>query len=152
MSILVRIVTMCFFLSTAIWSKGFSLDATVGALSPTNSIASANLDFSAHLWYKFDQMVFFGVGSGIQSMDDERHFPLLGSLWVRIPFGGQILPVATGDIGYSLGDSPQFLWKAGGGLDIKNGDYSSLLIMAGYQSFQQLGGHFYLRGGLLLEF
>lgn len=129
-----------------------ALDASLGALVPRGEWSNPNLDFSGHLWYKFDQMVFFGASSGIQTMGEDRHIPLMGAAWIRLPLGGQILPVATGEIGYHLGDDPQFAWRAGGGLDIKNGDRTSLLVLAGYQRFRNLGGYVYLRGGLLLEF
>lgn len=129
-----------------------ALDASVGALMPKGEFGSPNLDFSGHLWYKFDQMVFFGASSGIQTIGENRHIPLMGAAWIRLPLGGQILPVATGDIGYQLGDDPQFAWRLGGGLDIKNGDRTSLLVLAGYERFAKLGGYYYIRGGLLLEF
>lgn len=131
----------------------FAFDATIGALTPSDDVfSSAHLDFTAHAWYPFDQMVFLGVGSGIQQIGDSKQIPLLASLSVRLPIGGQVLPFASGDIGHSVGEDPQFQWRAGGGLDIKNGDYSSLLVAGGYQSFADLGGHYYLRGGILLEF
>lgn len=129
-----------------------ALDASVGALMPKGEFGSPNLDFSGHLWYKFDQMVFFGASSGIQTIGKDRHIPLMGAAWIRLPLGGQILPVATGDIGYHLGDDPQFAWRVGGGLDIKNGDRTSLLVLSGFERFARLGGYYYIRGGLLLEF
>ncbi len=131
----------------------FALDATVGSLIPTEDFpVPHHLDFTAHAWYPFDQMVFLGIGSGIQQLGSSKQIPLLASLSVRLPIGGQFLPFASGDMGHSLGEDSQFQWRAGGGLDIKNGDYSSLLVAAGYESFAKLGGHYYLRGGLLLEF
>jgi len=137
---------------SSIHASGIALDASLGAISPRSSLTDANLDFAGHLWYKFDQMLFLGVGSGIQTMGSDRHFPLLGSLELRLPFGGQVLPIATGDIGANIGDDPQYVWRAGGGFDIKNGDRTSILLLAGYQSFHKLGGHIYARAGLLLEF
>ena len=129
-----------------------ALDASIGSLAPKDDISSPNLDFSGHIWYKFDQMVFFGVSSGIQTMGSNRHIPLMGAAEIRLPIGGQILPIVTGDVGYQLGDDPQFAWRAGGGLDIKNGDRSSLLLLGGYQRFRNLGAFYYLRAGLSLEF
>lgn len=134
-------------------APSIALDATVGVLSPSADFPeSAHLDFTAHLWYPFDQMVFFGVGSGIQQIGGSKQIPIVGSAQVRLPIGGQILPFVSGDVGHSVGEDAQFQWRAGGGLDIKNGDRSSLIVAGGYQSFAELGGHYYLRGGLLLEF
>lgn len=149
----VKIQILAFtIIAPSAFALDLALDASVGALVPREEFSEPNLDFSGHLWYKFDQMVFLGVSSGIQTMSSDRHIPLMAAAWVRLPIGGQILPVATGDIGYQLGDDPQFAWRAGGGLDIKNGDRTSLLVLAGYERFWRLGGFYYLRGGLLLEF
>ena len=136
------------------WAKipSFALDATLGVLNPSDEFPNTHMDFSAHLWYPFDQMVFLGVGSGIQQIGSSKQIPILGSLMVRLPIGGQILPFASGDIGHSVNEDPQFIWRGGAGLDIKNGDYSSLIVAVGYQSFADFGGHYYVRGGLLLEF
>ena len=62
------------------------------------------------------------------------------------------LPVATGDFGYMIGSRHQMFWRAGGGLDIKNGDLSSILVMAGYQFLNHVGhGYVYLHAGILVE-
>jgi len=111
-----------------------------------------DLDFAAHVWYPFDQMVFIGIGSGMQKVGDRQDIPLLASGWVRLPIGRQVLPVVTADWGYTFSDANFFQWRAGGGLDIKNGDHSSLLVMSGYQSSGGRPNGVYLRGGLLLEF
>jgi hypothetical protein len=128
------------------------LSATLGSISPKHNFSDLHLDFNGNLWYQFDQMVFLGAGSGIQTFGGEQYIPALGSIFMRLPIGGQILPVATGDIGYSFGSESQSLWRAGGGFDIKNGDRSSLLLLGGYQSFAKFGAYVYLRAGLLLEF
>jgi hypothetical protein len=134
------------------FARGLALDASIGSVTKSDDILSSNLDVSAHLWYKFDQMIFVGGSSGIQMIGDYRHIPALGSVWLRLPFGGRVLPVATADAGYNFGDDPQFVWRGGGGLDIKNGDRSSILVLGGYERFAKLGGHYYLRAGFLLEF
>jgi len=139
------------FLVASVSAFPVALDASVGGLEPDTKFSSPDLDVAAHLWYQFDQMVFIGGGGGLQMIGKDKQYPALGSLWVRIPFGGRTLPVATGDIGYDFGHDAQFVWRGGGGLDIKNGDHSSILLLGGYESFQKLGGHFYLRVGLLLE-
>jgi hypothetical protein len=149
---LLRTSVLCLLWLTAVASAfPFALDASIGGLERDSHWTSPDLDVAGHLWYQFDQMIFVGAGSGIEMIGKDRHFPALGSLWVRIPFGGRTLPVVTGDCGYDLGSQSQFIWRGGGGLDIKNGDHSSILLLGGYQSFQKLGGYFYLRAGLLLE-
>lgn len=149
---LALLIGMVFSFSTPANATGIAMDASVGSLMPAGQFSDPNLDFTGHLWYKFDQMVFFGASSGIQTMGRDRHIPMLASMWLRLPFGGQILPVGTADWGYHFGDAPQFVWKLGGGLDIKNGDRSSILVLGGYQKFRDLGGYYYMRAGLLLEF
>ena len=63
-----------------------------------------------------------------------------------------MLRVFTGDYGYAFGDDKRMIWKLGGGVDIKNGDRSSILLLAGYEKLRSRGGHIYVHGGLLLEF
>lgn len=128
-----------------------ALDATVGSITPASKMTSPNLDFTGHLWYPFDQMVFLGLGGGVQTLAKGRAYPILASLNMRLPIGGQILPVATGDWGWNFGSSSGIQWKFGGGLDIKNGDNSSILISAGIQNYDSKR-YTYLRAGLLLEF
>ena len=44
------------------------------------------------------------------------------------------------------------IWRAGGGFDIKNGDYSSILLMGGFQFLEDRGkGYVYLQAGILVE-
>jgi len=146
-------LSLCLFGNAQAKAPSVAFDATLGTLFPKEDFPSeAHLDFTAHLWYPFDQMVFLGIGSGIQQIGANKQIPIVASASVRLPIGGQILPFVSGDVGHSVGEDAQFQWRAGGGLDIKNGDRSSLLVAGGYQSFAELGGHFYLRGGLLLEF
>ena len=61
------------------------------------------------------------------------------------------MPVATFDFGYAFGDESQMIWIVGGGLDIKLGRYSSILVLSGYQNLKKSGDLIYLRCGLLLE-
>ena len=63
------------------------------------------------------------------------------------------MPVFIGDIGYFLhGDDGGLMWKAGGGIDWKNGERSSILLFGGYEKVQGGQGNVYSRLGLLLEF
>ena len=51
-----------------------------------------------------------------------------------------------------IGKRHQMFWRAGGGIDIKNGDLSSILVMAGYQFLNHVGhGYVYLHAGVLVE-
>ena len=110
------------------------------------------MSFYGHWWYPIDQMLFVGVGGGYQELDNVGYVPLSGSLWVRLPIGRQVLPVATGDIGYMIGKRHQMFWRAGGGIDIKNGDLSSILVMGGYQFLNHVGhGYIYFHAGILVE-
>ena len=113
-----------------------------------------NHDYSATVWHVFDQMVLFGVTAGMQIDGGVHQFPLLASLYVRLPLGRQLLPVATGDFGWVFGDGAnECAWRVGGGLDLKLGDRSSLLLLAGSQmGLDALPTRAYLRGGILLEF
>ncbi len=146
-----RFVILC-LLSSFAYSGEIAFDALLGSMISVEHKKTPHLDFSSHLWWKYDQMVFLGVGSGIQMQGEERIVPLLASTWLRLPFGGRTLPILTADVGYHWSDSPEFGWRVSGGLDIKNGNRSSLLVLAGYQSLQNHGAYYSLRAGLLLEF
>lgn len=113
-----------------------------------------NHDWSATLWHVFDQMVLVGVTSGVQIDGEDNQIPLLASLFVRLPIGRQLLPVATGDWGWLFGDgADEPVWRVGGGLDLKLGDRSSLLLLGGAQmGTEELSTRPNLRGGLILEF
>lgn len=129
----------------------FTMDASFGSVIPFSSPSKATFDFSGHFWIPIDQMLFLGIGSGYQEIEDTVFVPVTGSAWIRLPIGRRVLPVVTGDFGYALGTEHQIIWKAGGGLDIKNGDYSSILLLAGYQRLKKNGGSIYLRAGILIE-
>ncbi|MCF0216637.1 MAG: hypothetical protein HUK21_09215 [Fibrobacteraceae bacterium] len=133
-------------------SRAFTMDAQGGIVNPVNDIMQFNMSFYGHLWYPIDQMLFVGLGGGYQEIDNVGGIPVSGSVWVRLPIGSQILPVGTGDFGYMFGDNGQMFWRAGGGFDIKNGDYSSVLLMGGYQFLNDDGrGYVYLHAGILIE-
>lgn len=133
-------------------ANAFTMDAQGGIANHVSELSSFNMSFYGHWWFPIDQMLFVGVGGGYQELDNVGYVPLSGSLWVRLPIGRQVLPVATGDFGYMIGERHQMFWRAGGGLDIKNGDYSSILVMAGYQFLNHDGhGYVYLHAGILVE-
>ncbi|PWJ64949.1 MULTISPECIES: hypothetical protein [unclassified Fibrobacter] len=130
----------------------FTLDLQGGVVNHVSEISKFNLNVYGHWWYPIDQMLFVGIGTGYQEIDNTRLFPLSGSLWVRLPFGRTVLPVATGDFGYLIGSDHQMFWRAGGGLDIKNGDLSSIMVMGGYEFLDHYGkGYAYIQAGILIE-
>jgi hypothetical protein len=66
------------------------------------------------------------------------------------------MPFLEGEIGHTLVRN-EWLWKAGLGGDLRLGDKSSLLLVAGYQSFfksvaDMMKNNLFARAGLLLEF
>lgn len=133
-------------------ADAFTMDVQGGVANAVSDITSFNLNVFGHIWFPIDQMVFFGIGSGYQELDNVAYIPVMASAWIRLPIGGQVLPVATGDIGYAIGEDHQMIWKAGGGLDIKNGDYSSILVTGGFQFLEERGkGFIYLQAGILIE-
>ena len=136
----------------AVPANALTLDAQGGFCNRVSRMRDFNMSFYGHLWYPIDQMVFAGVGIGYQELDNVGLMPLSGSLWVRLPIGRTILPIATGDFGYLFGKDNQMFWRAGGGLDIKNGDNSSIIISTGYQFLNHSGeGYWYLQAGILIE-
>ena len=149
-----RILTAILFAIAfaAVPSSAFTADIQAGVVNHVSEITNFNLNVYGHWWYPIDQMVFVGVGCGYQEIDNVSLVPLSASAWVRLPIGGQTLPVATGDWGYLIGSDHQMFWKVGGGLDIKNGDYSSIMLMGGYEFLEHDGkGFIYLQAGILLE-
>jgi len=133
-------------------ANAFTMDVQGGIVNHASELTKFNLNIYGHWWYPIDQMLFVGVGSGYQEIDNVSLVPLSASLWIRLPIGSQILPVATGDLGYLFGSDHQMFWRAGGGVDIKNGDNSSILLMSGYQFLEHAGrGYVYLQAGILIE-
>ena len=149
-----RILTAILFAIAfaAVPSSAFTADVQAGVVNHVSEITNFNLNVYGHWWYPIDQMLFVGVGSGYQEIDNVGLVPLSASAWVRLPIGGQTLPVATGDWGYLIGSDHQMFWKVGGGLDIKNGDYSSIMLMGGYEFLEHDGkGFVYLQAGIWIE-
>jgi hypothetical protein len=130
----------------------FTADVQAGIVNHVSELTNFNLNIYGHWWFPIDQMVFVGVGSGYQEIDNVGLVPLSASAWIRLPIGGQTLPVATGDLGYLIGSDHQMFWKVGGGFDIKNGDCSSIMLMSGYEFLEHDGkGFIYLQAGILIE-
>lgn len=149
---LLAILFVCALTFAAPRVNAFTMDVQGGIVNSVSDITSFNLNVFGHIWFPIDQMVFFGIGSGYNELDNVGYIPVMASAWVRLPIGGQTLPVVTGDIGYAFGDDHQMIWRAGGGFDIKNGDYSSILLMGGYQFLEERGkGYVYLQAGILVE-
>jgi hypothetical protein len=149
---LLAILFVCALTFAVPRANAFTMDVQGGIVNSVSDITSFNLNVFGHIWFPIDQMVFFGIGSGYNELDNVGYIPVMASAWVRLPIGGQTLPVVTGDIGYAFGDDHQMIWRAGGGFDIKNGDYSSILLMGGYQFLEERGkGYVYLQAGILVE-
>ncbi|MCK9182898.1 MAG: glycosyltransferase family 2 protein [Fibrobacteraceae bacterium] len=132
-------------------SHALTADVSIGSINSTEELKDFNIDMEGHWWYGADQMVFLGLGVGYERFGNVTIVPCTGSLWVRLPIGSVVLPVGTFDLGYAFGDDAQMIWRAGGGLDIKNGKHSSIILVGGYQNLRRAGDFVYLRAGLLLE-
>lgn len=133
-------------------ANAFTMDVQGGVVNHVSDITEFNLNVFGHFWFPIDQMLFVGLGSGYQEIDNVSLIPVTASAWIRLPIGGQTLPVATGDWGYLIGVDHQMFWRVGGGFDIKNGDYSSILLMGGYEFLDHDGkGYVYIQAGVLLE-
>jgi hypothetical protein len=104
-----------------------------GIVNAVSDLTSFNLNVFGHIWYPIDQMVFFGIGGGYNELDNVGYIPVMASAWIRLPIGGQTLPVATGDIGYAFGDDSQYDLARRWRFRYQDGDYSSILLMGGYQ-------------------
>ncbi len=144
------IILICF--TAPLCALDFAMDATMGTVNSTKTKSQSNIDFSGHLWHQWDQMVLLGIGGGVQQFGKQKHYPATLSAMLRLPIGGQMLPVVTGDWGYAFGQGNEYLYKAGGGFDLKLGDSSSILGLLGYQNNSKSGAYLYARAGILLEF
>ena len=80
-------------------AKAFTMDVQGGVVNHVSEIKNFNLNVYGHLWYPIDQMLFFGIGTGYQEIDNVSLVPVSGSVWIRLPIGSRTLPVATGDSG-----------------------------------------------------
>ena len=125
------------------------LIGSLGAVS-RDHFQGGRFAWSAGLLFKFDEQILLGAQSGQGTVGAPGSIPALGSLMVRLPLGRIVLPVAVGDVGYAFSDNPGFLWRGGGGFDIRNGRRSSFLVLGGYEGHASRSGWFG-RFGLLLE-
>jgi hypothetical protein len=139
-----HLISLHIFIVSA-WS-GVAIAPAAGTLHPGNN--SIHFAPALYVYYKFDEQTFIGIHTGRQ----QGHTPILGSAFVRLPFGRVLQPVFLGDIGLTLknGSTP-FTWKAGGGIDWKNGERTSILLFSGYEDTGGVAA-VYTRLGLLLEF
>jgi cellulose synthase/poly-beta-1,6-N-acetylglucosamine synthase-like glycosyltransferase len=146
---------ICFILSLSVAVPNanaiLTMDLSVGAITTAPKPDRANISLGGHLWLPIDQMIFIGAGGYYQEIDKTIFIPVTGSVWIRLPIGKQVLPLIIADYGYAVGSDHQFVWSAGLGIDIKNGDYSSLILMAGYQKLKKKDDYFYIRAGFLIE-
>lgn len=130
-------------------AKGLTLTGYVGGSSPRGEM-EPEPSWSVHALWRIDQMVAAGVGGGYVTQPGTDVAELSSRLQVRLPLGRQLMPFVEGEAGAGLRpvlEESMFLWRFGGGLDLKLGDKSSLLAGAGL--FAQ--GRMYARLGLLLE-
>ena len=132
-------------------AEALTADASVGVVNSTEELLEFNFNVSGHFWYPVDQMVFVGIGLDYQRFGDLTLVPVMGSDYVRLTFGSVMMPAMTFDMGYAFGNDAQMIWRVGGGLDVKLGRYSSLLMLGGYENLRKNGDFVYLRCGLLLE-
>jgi len=146
----VRILSLLLCLAAFGSAAGLSLEGMGGVAVPQGDW-SPRANWSVHALYRFDQMVLFGPGIGYEGVSGRPSGMLDGKLQVRLPIGRTLMPYLAGEAGAGLRPnfgSSYFLWRAGGGLDLKLGDRSSLLAESGWSSFHR----YYLRAGLLLDF
>jgi hypothetical protein len=152
--------TAFFIASLLAFIVSFTPSSTQAGLAITGSLGGqSRLDFSepgfgytVGLYSKIDEQVWLGVQSGQGVAGEASAIPILASAYVRLPLGRVIMPVATGGLGYALGDEQKgFIWRAGGLFDIRNGRRSSLLLGTEYEGLKKRGG-LVGRAGLLLEF
>lgn len=139
---------LAFFVATS-FADGVSLEGFVGSSSPIGQW-NHRAAWSVGALYRIDQMVAAGVTAGYDAVPKRPAGALTSRLQVRLPFGRQILPYLQCEAGAGIRpvlEDSYFLWKMGGGLDLKLGDRSSLLVESGWQTY----GRYLGRVGLLLE-
>jgi hypothetical protein len=141
--------TVSFIPSTA--HAGIAITGSLGGQSRLD-FSQPSFGYTVGLYSKIDEQVWLGVQSGQGVADEASAIPILASAYVRLPIGRVVMPVATGGLGYAIGDEQKgFIWRAGGLFDIRNGRRSSLLLGTEYEALKGRGG-LVGRAGLLLEF
>ncbi len=133
-----------------IQSPSHALLSFTGSLGTTVS-GEAAFSYDANAFYHIDGQSWLGIRYSQRDLDSVS-LPTLGpSLWVRLPLGSVILPYAVASVNSPLNDEKGWLWDAGGGIDWKNGKYSSILFQGGYEWYRSHRA-WYAHVGLLLEF
>lgn len=131
-------------------ARGFLVEGFVNAASPEDAWDFRS-DWSVHGLAQLDQMVAAGLGFGYEAVPAHPAGLIDSRLQVRLPLGRQALPYLDVEAGAGLRpmlEDSYFAWKMGGGMDLKLGDRSSILVGMGKAVF----GRWYARIGLLLEF
>jgi hypothetical protein len=130
-------------------AAGWNMEALVGTASPTRWW-DPRTNWSVHAMYEFDQMVLVGPGIGYEGATAKPAGMADAKLQVRLPVGRQLLPYLAAEAGAALRphvEDTWFLWRTGGGLDLKLGDRSCLLVEGGRAALSR----WYARAGLLLD-
>jgi hypothetical protein len=130
-------------------ANGVSLEGMVGETSPRGGWAPRT-NWSVHALYRFDQMVLFGPGVGYEGFAGRPGIMADAKLQVRLPLGRALMPYLAVETGAGFRphwEDTYYLWRAGGGLDLKLGDRSSLLAEGGWSDDHRT----YMRLGLLLD-
>jgi hypothetical protein len=145
----VKAVVLLLALVVGAGAKGLSLTGYVGGSTPWGEMDPAAA-WSVHALWRIDQMVAAGAGAGYVVLPGTDAAEASSRLQVRLPLGKQILPFLEGEAGVGIRpvlEESMFLWRFGGGMDLKLGDRSSLLVGAGSMARSRAYG----RVGLLLE-
>ncbi|MCQ2093161.1 MAG: hypothetical protein MJY85_10845 [Fibrobacter sp.] len=146
------LIAVCLTGVSSVCARPFTMDLQGGFVNHASELSKFNLNVFGHWWFPIDQMFFVGIGSGYQEIDNESLVPISASFWTRLPVGSHVMPVMLADWGYLIGKYHQMFWRAAGGADIKCGDHSSILAMAGYQFLDNFGkGYVFLQVGMLVE-
>ena len=151
-NLLKALLIFCFMGASAACARPFTMDLQGGVVNHVSELSKFNLNVFGHWWYPIDQMFFVGVGSGYQEIDNESLVPVSASFWMRVPVGIHVMPVMLADWGYLIGKHHQLFWRTAGGVDIKSGDHSSIMVTGGYQFLDNFGkGYVFLQAGVLVE-
>ena len=144
-----KIFVLLLALSGTSRAGGYSVEGMVGTAS-YRDWWDHHANWSIYLMRDFDQMVLFGPGIGYEGAAGKPAGMATGKLQVRLPLGRQLLPYLSGEAGAALRphiEDSWFLWRVGGGADLKLGDRSSLLAEGGVAALDR----WYARLGLILD-
>ncbi|MCB9495752.1 MAG: hypothetical protein H6686_02590 [Fibrobacteria bacterium] len=144
-----RFLLTCLMAVSFAGAKGVSLTGYAGGSSPWGDMDPSTA-WSVHALWRIDQMVAAGVGAGYLTLPGTDVAETTARLQVRLPAGKQLMPFLEGESGVGIRPvlvQSIFVWRFGGGMDLKLGDRSSLLVGGGAMT----RGRAYGRVGLLLE-